>query len=327
MELLNPNYKLNNVDRTIYWDQEFLFDGSDGLGAEALKGKTVIGLWGVVETNYVHHFTMYGFSNDGSEEMLYAWGPGTQPFALPDDVGINMANYDGVTIQTHFDNPNLDKNIVDNSGVRFYLAAEGEEREFDYGVLQLGDPEVQLTGQGVQAGLSRYTFDCPSLGATTPITLYTHGLHMHGIGARMITQHFRDGVQIGGNEIEHFNFDYQDLTYRNEEARPGDSFKTTCFYDTTLSSKDRVRFGQGSDDEMCIVSPPPPPPPPLSLLSPPLASLCLGTVSALSRRLRFMLAISYSYTGYVVTGRLGCCVLRVAVLLLFCGMCCVYASA
>lgn len=77
---------------------------------------------------------------------------------------------------------------------------------------------------------------------------------MHGTGARMVTQHFRDGKQIGGSEIEHYDFDYQDLTYRNEVAQPGDAFTTTCFYDQrkAKTAGRKTVFGLGSDDEMCI---------------------------------------------------------------------------
>ena len=177
-----------------------MFDGNDGLGAEALAGRTVIGLVGVVDgpnAKYVHHFVLSGLSGD-SVEMLYAWAPGSQPLVFPDNVGINLALYDGLNIQTHFDNPDLKGGIVDNSGVKLYLAAADSPRAMDYGVLQLGDPALNLKGQKVVGPYSKYTFECPSLVATKPITLFTHGLHMHAAGARMVTQHFRDGVQIGG---------------------------------------------------------------------------------------------------------------------------------
>ena len=75
---------------------------------------------------------------------------------------------------------------------------------------------------------------------------------MHQSGARMKTVHYRDDKVVGGSEIEHYDFDYQDVTYRNEVAKAGDSFTTTCWYDHTARGDERVRFGLGSADEMCI---------------------------------------------------------------------------
>lgn len=132
-------------------------------------------------------------------------------------------------------------------GVRFFLSATDAPRAMDYGVLQLGDPFVSLSGQEVVGPYSKYTFACTSLATTKPITLFSHQLHMHATGARMVTQHFREGVQIGGAEIEHYDFDYQDVTYRGEVAQPGDSFTTTCFYDTNKAKNTgrKTVFGLG----------------------------------------------------------------------------------
>jgi hypothetical protein len=50
-----------------------LFDGSDGLGGEAMAGRIVIGLDGIVEEptkQYVHHFQLYGFKGSRNKEML-----------------------------------------------------------------------------------------------------------------------------------------------------------------------------------------------------------------------------------------------------------------
>ena len=106
-------------------------------------------------------------------------------------------------MQTHFDNPNFDKGIKDSSGVKFFLAPVDQPREMDYGVFQLGDPAVQMIGENVIGPYGMYTFECPDLKASKPITLFTHAMHMHGSGARMVTEHKRGGVKVGGSEIEH----------------------------------------------------------------------------------------------------------------------------
>jgi hypothetical protein len=249
IDLRNPDFALDPSEgRTIYHEEYYSFDGT---GA-ALKDRLVIGLAGVHTTKYVHHFTMYGNMSNGQEEMLYAWVRGSHPLVLPDEVGINMGNYIGVKIQTHFDNPDGDAGIVDTSGVRFYLAAEGATRAMEFAVLQLGDPTVALRGQSLEEGLSSYTFTCPSLGSTANLTIYTHSLHMHATGAKMVTEHLRGDVRVGRSQVEFYDFDYQDMTYRNEEVQPGDKFVTTCFFDTSKAESGEAKFGLGSDDEMCI---------------------------------------------------------------------------
>ena len=105
----------------------------------------------------------------------------------------------------------------------------------EYGVLQLGDPSVQLGGQTVLGPVSMYQFSCPNVKAKKAFTLYTHRLHMHKSGARMKTVHYRRtdpahvAVAVGGSEIEFYDFDYQDITYKNETVLPGDSFTTQCW--------------------------------------------------------------------------------------------------
>lgn len=49
VDMRNPDYEVGSDTVTVYWDQEFKFDGSDGLGADAMAGRTVIGLTGIVE--------------------------------------------------------------------------------------------------------------------------------------------------------------------------------------------------------------------------------------------------------------------------------------
>ena len=67
-----PNHATPLKVRTVYFSQNFLFDGSDGLGGEAMAGRIVIGLTGIVEEptkKYVHHFTLKGRKGESSEML------------------------------------------------------------------------------------------------------------------------------------------------------------------------------------------------------------------------------------------------------------------
>lgn len=248
IDVLNPGVAVP-AETTHYEDVDF------DVAEVGLAGKTIIGMSGVLDPTtgpLVHHFTVHGITADGGDELLYAWGPGSTAQLLPSGVGIVADTYVTLRIQTHFDNPAHLAGLTDRSGVRFWVAEDGYVPEHELGVLQLGDPTVSLLVQTLvapmPAGLSQYEFACDTFAPTEPITIISHGLHMHQAGARMYTQHFRGGELIGGAEIEHFDFAYQDSVYRNAVAVAGDTFRTTCIYDAPAGT----RFGLGSDEEMCI---------------------------------------------------------------------------
>ena len=110
----------------------------------------------VIDSNtsqYVHHFILTGMEDPWSSsddcysyngfEVAYVWAPGDLPLSLPDEVGspLGKRGFQSFKLQIHYDNPSLDRNKVDNSGVRLYYT--DKTREFDLGVLQTG--EVHLS--------------------------------------------------------------------------------------------------------------------------------------------------------------------------------------
>lgn len=95
---------------------------------------------------------------------IFVWTPGAADYALPEDVGFRFGNasggYTSVAVQTHYNNPDGDAGIVDNSGVRVYYTEE--LRSMDMGVIVVGDPDVSLKDQPVSEGNSFWSFECPS---------------------------------------------------------------------------------------------------------------------------------------------------------------------
>ena len=53
----------------------------------------------------------------------------------------------------------LDSGVADNSGVRLFYTSQ--PREFEAGILELGDPSVELYGSPVGQGLTEHEFTCP----------------------------------------------------------------------------------------------------------------------------------------------------------------------
>ena len=93
---------------------------------------------------FVHHFLVYLQKDCDDEDMqtaatqtlLYAWAPGDEGLALPDDVGFPIYSDHVIRIQIHYNNPNKIMGMKDSSGLRIYY--DFEERAHEAGMLQVG---------------------------------------------------------------------------------------------------------------------------------------------------------------------------------------------
>lgn len=259
IDMLNPGYEIPTAENS--------FNTVKFEIAEDMQDRTIMGFSGVVKATdatgllpklaaarAIHHFGLKGMkqSDEGQEsaEHIFSIGPGTPPMVFPPNVGIPSKNYNSIELETHYANPKNIAGLVDYSGLRFYLTKKGAKREHEYGVLQLGNghPGGQ-EGEKVGNGLSKWTYSCPNLKATQDVTLFCHGFHMHQSGVKMSTEHYRNGKPLGGAKIEFYNSNYQDQIYRNEVAKTGDTFTTSCYFDT--KGKD-ASFGPHSADNMCV---------------------------------------------------------------------------
>jgi len=62
-----------------------------------------------------------------------------------------------------------------------------------------------------------------------------------------------DSTTSHGRKVDSFAFDNQDVNPVDMRIQPGDSFITSCYYDSSLAGAGaNVSFGYGSNDEMCI---------------------------------------------------------------------------
>eukprot|EP01130_Rhizamoeba_saxonica_P013720 TRINITY_DN5893_c0_g1_i1.p1 TRINITY_DN5893_c0_g1~~TRINITY_DN5893_c0_g1_i1.p1 ORF type:complete len:571 (-),score=143.43 TRINITY_DN5893_c0_g1_i1:1296-3008(-) len=202
----------------------------------------------------VHHFLLLGGPEYDilKQSQLWGWAPGIEAMVLPEEAGFRAGPSEGsikiFTMQTHFDNRNLQANLVDNSGVRVYYTKN--LREYDAGVMMLGDAIV--TNPGNITGSQTFEYTCPEECTSQwehEIVVFQDFLHMHEIGQRMWSSIYRNDTFIGGlNKIDFWDFAFQQQTPKNITLRPGDRIHTHCEYYTD----DTTYFGQGSTDEMCI---------------------------------------------------------------------------
>jgi len=264
-EVLEDNFEIP-AQETTYHDNcktfDELKDQLDLSGGSSML--TMIRVAPVIDEatrELIHHFAVYlqpdCSSSDPTRSMIYVWAPGAEGLLYPNDVGLPIFQnefHQAISIEIHYNNPSKIEDTRDSSGMRFYYTKT--KRTYDAGILQLGDPYVQLAGKPINDGQTSYQFTCPATCASLvlglgnrKVTVIQEFLHMHKTGTRMTNEVIR-GDQVAHESLaDVYDFDQQGSFHPNQEPyelMPGDTFRTTCYY------KDGNQFGLGSQEEMCI---------------------------------------------------------------------------
>jgi DOMON domain len=147
---------------------------------------------------------------------IYSWSLGVLPFVLPDNVGYLMGpggegeegGLQSFRLLFHYNNPDLVEGIVDRGGLRVYYT--NKKREFELGIMALGDSLDRLKGVPIPSGITQYEFGClpgcSKLGLDEPITVIQEIIHMHAEGYAAATYHIRDDTVIREARIDYFSF-------------------------------------------------------------------------------------------------------------------------
>lgn len=231
--------------------------------------KHIVGVEAFIDessSRHVHHFLLYGSTYPGGfecedapdTELLFIWGPGSQPFQPPPQVGIPLGGpggYLSFSMEVHYDNSEFRAGIVDNSGVRLYYTSD--TRQYDQGVFSLGDPSVDASPQvlSVTGGLTQHSFFCQSDCTQTyfkeEVTVYREVLHMHENGKTMQNQQIRNGEIVRKGAVQYYDFEQQggfEVIQEPFQVLPGDAFNVVCGFDADVGE----RWGLASSEEMCI---------------------------------------------------------------------------
>lgn len=180
--------------------------------------------------------------------------------ALPSQAGYRVgSNSDikGLQLEIHYHNADILAGWVDNSGVRSFVTQK--LRQYDAGILQVGDPSVMQKGKVLPTGNSKASYSCLSgytktVAGGTKLTAFGRNLHMHANGVKIVSQQYSaEGSLRRSSQIEYYNWHYQGVPRAEMttwDILPGDQFKVDCYYDTVGQTS--VSFGLGSNQEMCI---------------------------------------------------------------------------
>ncbi|XP_061173713.1 DBH-like monooxygenase protein 1 homolog [Saccostrea echinata] len=190
------------------------------------------------------------------------WAVGGEAFYFPDEAGLPVAepgDTDLYIMETHYNNPGLRNDLVDNSGLR--LTVTPTLRLHDAGILEISavvdqsqvipphQPNFVSTVFCNESILHQGLKDFPN-----GVRVFGVQQHAHLLGKAIKTRLIRGGVeQKPLVDDRHYDFNYQEFRRTNRTLRDGDRIILECTYDST--GRTNVTYGGFStSEEMCISS-------------------------------------------------------------------------
>jgi hypothetical protein len=193
-------------------------------------------------------YTCFGGSLLGLQDSraIAAWAPGTSVTRFPEESGIRIRGGRRMVMQVHYNT----KNGVepDRTLVRLELQ-KGVDRPAE--ILGVAD-----LGLAIPPRLERFTTEpvrvSPGVGG------FIRGVfpHMHRLGVSLSAQIVHaDGTTTCLTETPRWDFSWQELYFfkRPIYVSSTDRVEIRCAYDTSSRSEE-VHWGEGTDDEMCLLA-------------------------------------------------------------------------
>nr|XP_022905446.1 dopamine beta-hydroxylase [Onthophagus taurus] len=194
------------------------------------------------------------------KRVIAAWAMGATMFYYPKEAGLpiggsNFNKY--IMLEIHYNNPMLQKGIIDSSGIRFYYSPK--LRRYDAGIIELG---LEYTDKmAIPPHLNSFALTGYCVSECTAISLPPDGinvfgsqLHTHLTGTKVWTRHIRDGYELMElNRDNHYSTHFQEIRRLKRAVKilPGDALITTCEYQT-LDRTNITLGGFSISDEMCV---------------------------------------------------------------------------
>lgn len=177
-----------------------------------------------------------------SARILETWGPGTEAWKLPKDVGLDL-NSGVFLLEIHYNNI-AKPATTDSSGIR--ICTTRTPQPIAASVSWLGSQFFTIPPRSSSHAIANR---CTPSKQTEPIHMLRIWPHMHMRGVRASMQLDR---AAGGSEVlldKPYAFENQKAYETSAVLQPGDSLLSTCYYDNP--SNFTVPFGQGTAEEMC----------------------------------------------------------------------------
>ncbi|XP_064084237.1 DBH-like monooxygenase protein 1 [Macrobrachium nipponense] len=282
-DLRSPNITLPNDLKTLYWCKMFK--------VPPLPRKThVIGYVPLIASDniqHVHHILIYECYIPESAKYfekwvdvkgtqcfganmpvswkycttpIVAWAIGSEGGFTPDHVGYPLGEQHGGStyfmMELHYDNPNLKRGVVDNSGIRIFHTEN--LRPNDAGILIVGHSvsPIQIVPPGREwMSVGICSSNCTKENIPwSGIKIFAGFLHAHLLGRNMTVRHIRSRKELPVIQRDlSYDFNFQEARNLKKELTvyPGDSFITECGLDSR--SRSVPTFGGiGTEEEMCL---------------------------------------------------------------------------
>lgn len=208
----------------------------------------------------IHHWILYGTEattkplncHPSNRTFLMGWAPGGPNSQMPADVGLQLPDPGTwLLLEIHYNNSAMIQNAKDRSGVA--ICTTPTKRPQEAGILAFAPRQI-----AIPAGATDFKVvsSCPSeLTRLLPGPLHVLGTgpHMHQLGTKFRTELTSGGVTRVMTDVARWDFNTQTFYWLNPNdwiIKPGDQITTTCTY--TNPSNRIVRFGERTEDEMCI---------------------------------------------------------------------------
>jgi hypothetical protein len=184
-------------------------------------------------------WTCFGDSGVANQSVLGAWAPGTPATRYPEGTGVRVQPGSVVVMQVHY-NLNNGPRVADRTGVDLQFAREPVPNPAALQLFASDGFAIPAGGQGY-----RYTFQ-QRVGQGR---LWGVIPHMHTLGRRIVLQR-EEGSLI---DIPAWDFHWQQMYFYEQPvqftSRAG-RLQLTCVWDNPTPRT--VRWGEGTEDEMCL---------------------------------------------------------------------------
>lgn len=180
-----------------------------------------------------------------------AWAPGGGATHFPSGTGVELRGGRALIVQMHYHAHEAEP-APDRSRVQLQIALEGVTAGR---FLPLADLALTLEPHRAEAVWETTLRAADYTPITTPFRVRGAFPHMHTLGRSLRIEVTRDGGEREClMDVPRWDFNWQGLYFYEGEGinvRPDEPFTIRCTYDTR-SRDETVRWGEGTDDEMCV---------------------------------------------------------------------------
>ncbi len=197
----------------------------------------------------------------GLPSQIGAWVPGAAPNILPDDQGVRILADSVLVLQLHFNAQGTEAQ-PDQTTVKLVLDPTEPENLFTTHPLPVLDLDIPA---GDAWSTSQHTY---TNWTNTPLNIHSVAAHMHLLGVQVGgTVRAPDGEETCLLDIPEWDFAWQQAYALPEGDRvtlpPGGQIDVACTYDNSAENQPMVdgelreptdvAWGEGTDDEMCLL--------------------------------------------------------------------------